>query len=649
MLFRSLTLDGILLVVVDAADNSVAAANRADPPERAFIHELFAANLSDLPDNVRFITSCRTDLVRRSSLRLPSHTPEVICSPFTLPETKQHLGFTLPIPSNDLIGQFHHLSSMNPRVQAYAIAAAKGDQTKLLEALLPGGKSLPEVIMASFDYALNKLGRPQMFDKLIGALAFLPAPIAVPSIARIAGCTEDTVKDLAFDLNPGLRLHGDTVTVADEDFDDFIKDKGDTNRNKIIADIAEDFIKTFQTDPYSSIHVADLLIAAGRARDVLSVIERDPQAAVIGDSIVRRQVQLRRLKLSLAACQEEGSTTDSLKTVLISAEAERDDSTLNEVLEKEFDLSVEFAGSSLRRTILLDPDRVKDQGSFLAQDAVRAIRTGDRATAREQLIFHRAWLKRRGQVMGNEMKHWTVTDRDISARVETILELAGPRDALNELMSWSPRDVSLRVAFILVPKLIAAGKIHHISALLKECPPPKPWDLLLWVPLAMAGEFVNGPSIQKSLKRLRRCFIPDENTFKISYGEEGWEKTLLDTFIMACELAFKLSLDNQVVLGAVNRILEALEGNLKRRLYSSYADRLDSVLRCWLLKEAITGNTGKDENFIAYLKTLDPIPKSERQRAGKRRKKHHPDSYQVDNQEDERLNKKIREIGRAHV
>ena len=311
------------------------------------------------------------------------------------------------------------------------------------------GKSLPDILRANFDIALRKLGRPRIFDKLVGALAFLPAPIAVSSIARIAGCTEDTVRNLALDLAPGLRLHEDAVTVADEDFDAFIKDKGSTNRDAIIADIAEDFIATFQTDPYSSIHVADSLIAAGRARDVLSVIERDPQAATIRDPIVRRQVQVRRLKLSLAACREMGSTTDALKTVLISAEAERDDSTLNEVLEKELDLLVEFAGSSLRRTILLDPDRVEDQGSFLAQDAVRAIRSGDRTTAREQLYFHRAWLKRRGEVPEDELRHWTVTDRDVSARVETIMELAGPRAALDELMGWTPRDVSLRVASIL--------------------------------------------------------------------------------------------------------------------------------------------------------------------------------------------------------
>ncbi len=638
---KQLTSDGLLVIIVDAADNAVAVANKADPPERCFVHDLLGANLSELPENVRIITSCRTDPVRRASLKLPLQTLEVICPSFTEDETRQHLETVFPNPSDTLLEQFHSLSYANPRVQAYAIAAAEGEQSRILKALLPGGRSLPDVLKASFDTALNKLGQPQLFEKLIGALAFLPAPIALGPIARITGCTVDTVRDFALDLAPGLRLQGDAVTIADEDFDAFIKDKGFAIRVSIIADIAEDFISTFQSDAYSAIHVAAALISADRARDVLSVIERDPQAAAIGDAILRRQVQVRRLRLSLAACREAGSTTDALKTVLISAEAQRDDSTLNEVLQNELDLSVEFAGSSLRRTILLDPDRVKDHGSFLAQDAVRAIRSGDRVTAREQLYFHEAWLRRRRKIVEEELRDWAITDRDVSARVETILELAGPKAALEEAMRWKPRNISIRVAFILVPQLIANGKTQYIHALLKEYSPPGPWDLLLWVPLAMAGESVNGLAIGESLKRIRKRFIPDPNAFLYGYGEDLWQQKLLDTFITACELGFKLGLDNQTVLGAINQILEALKGRPKRHIYVSDVNRIDGLIRCWLLKEEISGRISKENDFIAYVATLNPEPHPKKRPGGTRQKKH-PGSYRTNNSEDdERLNKKF--------
>ncbi len=634
---------GLLLIIIDAADNSVAAAHNANPPETSFVHELFGADLESLPSNIRFITSCRTDPARRNSVRLPSGTPEVVCSSFSLQESKLHLKATFSnLPAN-LVEQFHQLSGGNPRVQAYAIAAAEGEVTRLLAALLPGGKSLSEVLKEQFKIALQKLGHPRKYDDLIDTLAFLPAPINISALARITDTSEDIVRDFATDLWPGLRQKGNEITIADEDFEAFITSKGASNRDTITTNIAADFFKTLHIDHYSSLHVADALIAAGRAHDVLSVIECDPQVAAISDPIVRRQVQVRRLKLSLAACREAGTTIDALKTVLISAEAERDDSTLNEVLENELDLSVEFAGSSLRRTILLDPERIELQGSFLAQDAVRACRSGDRATAREQLHFHGAWLNRRRAVKNKEIGSWKVTDYDISARVETILELGGPKAAIHELLRWTPRDVAIRVAVILVPQLIAAGKTEHLKMLLKDRLPHSPWDLLLWVPLAMAGESVDRAAIERSLKRLHNRFIPDINGISASHSDEGWQQTLLDTLITACELAYKMDLDGPIVLSAVNLLLSAIEGEKKRHLYLFDVCRIDSLFRCWLLREFICGRTTKAEDFIAYTTSLNPEPEPVKQQKGKRAKKREG-KQRTDTRDIEKINKKLKAL-----
>ncbi|MBI2353660.1 MAG: hypothetical protein HYV06_01300 [Deltaproteobacteria bacterium] len=640
---QRLSPQGILLIMIDAADNSVAAAQNMTPPETSFVHELFGAGLDSLPSNIRFITSCRTDPTRRKSIKLPTGTPEVPCPSFSLQETKQHLEATFSDLSDNLVEQFHELSGGNPRVQAYAIATAEGEVSRLLAGLLPGGKSLSDVLKEQFKTALQKLGYPQKFDDLVDTLAFLPAPINVSALARITGTSEDIVRDFATDLWPGLRLKGSEITIADEDFEAFIKHKGSDNRKAVTANIAADFYTTFQLDHYSSLHIVDALIAAGRAKDILFVIESDSQVAAISDPIVRRQVQVRRLKLSLAACQEAGTATDALKTVLFSAEAEHDDNTLNEVLEKELDLSVEFAGSSLRRTILLDPERIELQGSFLAQDAVRAIRSGDRATAREQLYFHEAWLKRRRTVLNNEMNDWKVTDSDIAARVETILELGGPEAAIHDLLRWTPRDIAIRVAIILVPQLITAGKPSYLKTLLKDNLPPSPWDLLLWVPLAMAGEPIDRVAIERSLKRLRKSFIPDINSISASHSDESWQQHLLDTLITACELAYKIGLDSQVVLSAVNLILSALEGEKKRHLYLFDVCRIDGLFRCWLLREVISGITTKAEDFITYTSSLNPEPEPAKQEKGKgaktgKRKQH------TDNRDIEKIHKKLKAL-----
>ena len=254
----------ILLIIIDAADNAVMVAENVNPPERPFFSDLFEANLSDLPVNVRFIVSCRS--ARRDILKLPLRPREILCPPFTKPETRKHLETTFSNPGESLVEQFHCLSKANPRVQSYAISAAEGNPDRLLEALIPGGKSLSDVLNISFDNALKKLGQERLFDKLIGGLAFLPAPVSITSFARFAGCDVDVLRDFALDLAPGLRIDGDGLTVADEDFVNFIKDKASENRTSVISQIAEDFFETFQEDAYSSIHIANALIGAGRGK-----------------------------------------------------------------------------------------------------------------------------------------------------------------------------------------------------------------------------------------------------------------------------------------------------------------------------------------------------------------------------------------------
>lgn len=624
----------LLVIIVDAADNSITAAMAANPPERSFVLELVSANLAGLPRNVRFVISART--ARKDSLQLASEVVEVECPLFELSETKQHLTTVIPDTSDSYAEQFHALSHHNPRVQAYAISVSGADKANLLNVLRPGGKTLPDVLRLMFDSALKKLGQASIFDRLLAALAFLPAPANVSAVARVAGSTDAIVRDWATDLAPGLRVHDGSVSVADEDFEAYIKETASKDRDTTMARIAEDFQANFLTDAYSALHVADTLVATGRANQLLAVIERDAQVGAIGDPVLRRQVQVRRLWLALAACRHAGSVIDALKTILISAEAEKDDSTLTELLEKEMDLSVEFSGASLRRTILLDRDRIQDQGAFLANDAARASRANDRITTREQLHFYDAWLRRRRDAPKEEREPWSVEDRDIAARVEAILYLAGPKEAFRDLMGWSPRSVPLRVAYVLVPQLIAAGKSASLRELLHEQRVPQPWDLVIWTALAMAGESVDAAAIESSLKRIRPRLIPDPERFASSYGEDDWQKNLLDTFIVACELGYRLSVDQATLLAALEKILKVVEGKA-RRLYSFDFHRLDALYRCWLLRAELLGEAPGAKHFNLYLKSLAPPPPPPEKPKGskpKTKRRQHDDV-------DERAEKKV--------
>ncbi len=106
--------DGALLMVaVDAADNSVTAASTRSPPEKSFVHDFVA--LGKLPKNVRLLVTVRTGQL--PSLNLPGDFIRLDIKGFTRDETCAYVrGFWNEAPDM-WIDDFYHLSRGNPRVQ----------------------------------------------------------------------------------------------------------------------------------------------------------------------------------------------------------------------------------------------------------------------------------------------------------------------------------------------------------------------------------------------------------------------------------------------------------------------------------------------------------------------------------------------------
>jgi hypothetical protein len=585
----------LLTIVIDAADNSVAAATKVSPQEACFIHEMCGADLAGLPPNVRFVVSCRTS--RLNDLRLPSYAARVECPPFSPLETQQHARAIWPDATSEWIALFHGLSNGVPRLQAYAVKAASGDQAKALAVLQPGGKGLGQVLREQFEQATRKAGDPGLLDSLLTALAVLPVPVPPRCLAEVAGTTEAVIGDIVNDLLPGLRPSPDGVVVADEDFEAFIHSEAKANLGAARAKAAELLLRDRLTDPYAATHLADALVAAQQGERLLHVLESDQEPRAIVDPIVRREVVLRRLRLALSACRSTSSTVDAAKVIIISADANKDEAALRKVLEEETDLAVHFAWPTLRRLVLSDRDRACHQGSVLAQDARRAARSGDRLTTRERLISHDAWLEQRRAVPKEQWPRWKLSDEDIAARTEAIFELAGPRRAIRELRRWMPRETPLRAALRVVPALIESGRHEALMQVLKDRLVPEPWTLLIAIPLAVAGCEIRAEVVQRSLKRIRRAHVPRLPPLESGFGGYGWSIQLFDTYITACELAVHLGVESTMVL----RALDVLARSQRAPREPVGPVTFDAALRIWFLKRRLEGKDATSDGFLNFL------------------------------------------------
>ena len=133
--------NALLVISLDAADNSITAANNHAPPERSFIHDF--VRLGDLPGNVRFILTCRTG--RLETLNLPHEFTLVLIKGFSRDETAAHIRGIFPDAPDAWIDDFQALSGGNPRVQQYVLDLAGSEPVKALEFLRPNGKVLDQI------------------------------------------------------------------------------------------------------------------------------------------------------------------------------------------------------------------------------------------------------------------------------------------------------------------------------------------------------------------------------------------------------------------------------------------------------------------------------------------------------------------------
>ena len=237
--------NALLVIVVDAADNSVTAASTRSPAERSFVHDFMA--LGDLPRNVRFIVTGRTG--RLSTLNLPRNFTRCEITGFTHDETTAHVRGIWNDAPDSWIEDFHHLSGGNPRVQRYALDYAGAEPARALDYLRPHGKGLDQVFQEQLEHARHKAGQDQDITVFCAGLIALPRPVPIADLSAVTSLSEAHIRDLCADLAPGVRLTNRSIGFADEDFEHFIRTEAEAQLDPIQTRIADHFVSRHRWTP----------------------------------------------------------------------------------------------------------------------------------------------------------------------------------------------------------------------------------------------------------------------------------------------------------------------------------------------------------------------------------------------------------------
>lgn len=592
--------NALLVLTVDAADNAVIAAESLVPAERSFVNDFVL--LGDLPTNVRLLVTARSS--RIESLKLPATFVRMRFDGFTSAETGEHAKRSWQDLPQWWIHDFHRLSDGNPRVQAYAIEYAGDDPTRALNYLRPTGKVLNQIFVERMSEAQLKAGSEEILDRFCEGLITLPRPIPWEDLSQVSELSLSQTKELGEDLAPGVRIIDNNIGFADEDFEDFVRVKVQDKLGLARARVAKWFMDRRGIDQYAASHVADALYHADRGKEVIALLEDEPEPLAIRDPLLRREVQLQRVRVGTRVSTEHEDNVGAVRAILAGAEAIKTDTAIRKMVIENPDLAATFMGDRAARMILLDPKHVENHGPLLFHLLLEDARSGNAFGAREHFRQLRAWMTRRTDDLADKRRQygelyrqaWEIGVRDIAAEVEALLLLGGIEEALHTLHRWRPAQVRLSVARSLVSRLIITRNDQILRDCLDRALVPEPWNLLLLVPLALSGVQVDLEQLQTALKKVTRHRLA-----RPSYLRDNWNDKIaahwLDTIVTGCEVVFARGGDRQSVL-PVLQLFTQEELRREDKFYAFNSHLIDLLLRAHTLLERYANRNSSLESFL---------------------------------------------------
>lgn len=566
--------DALLVIAVDAADNSITAAKVHK--SKSFVHDFLA--LGDLPANVRLVVTSRSG--RLIALDLPRTWTTVPIEPFDCDQTAAFVSRRFSVPRSWVV-DFHGLARGVPRVEDYALQA--DDAAGAMERLLPGGKSLDEVFKILFEAALKKNGVSADISRVCAGLVALPRPTPLQDLAAVVDLEASDLIDICGDLAPGIKFRDGSIGFADEDFEEFVREEGQTELAGIRSMVADRLLAKASTDRYAALHVASALRAAGRHAELLELVEREPAPLAVTDPVTRREGELNRLRNAIQVCRAGGDLTRALRFVLLGAESVRSERALKTMLKANPDLAVRFAGGTVGRLLLSDVSKVSDQGAILYQRFAYDAERRDTVSMREGRRLLTAWWQ--VQKSPDARRH-SLTDDDVIAHIDAVSRIGGAKSAVEALKTWTPRRIALMVSAKLPWKLAVEGRDDELEALAAEpCIPPRQ-RAMLRAPLVLKGQKIGRGATADLAALLRKTDL--ESFFAGAPTGTTRAGLALDVVLTACELLASNPAQRPFLDQALAKILTPTFRRIDER-FAWEAEKLDVLFRAWALSECLAG------------------------------------------------------------
>ncbi len=422
-----------------------------------------------MPEGARIVMLCRPE--RTHLLDPPPSARRVTLQPFTLSETKRHLCHAYPDATDNDAREFHHRSSHNPRVQANALALARGGGVaEVLRALGPNPQSVDDAIAAQLQLAVNEALDPfgrverQKLQALCAALAMLRPLIPIDVLADVSDLSADAIRSFAVDFGGGrpIMVVGDAVQFRDEPVEDWFRKTYSADRAQLGPFI--DKLKPLaRTSAYVAAALPPMLLEAGRLDELIEMALSSSHLPS-GNALQRRDVELQRLQFALRASLRAQRYVDAAKLALRAGGEAAGDSRHLDLIQNNTDI----AG------LLLDAGTVQDlvsrrgfKGKWLGarhtyEAGLLAQNHELLADARSRIRLAQDWLRSYLGLSAEERREQSLTIEEVSQLAFAILRVAGPAACVTEATRWRHEGPYWVMRWI-ASRLIDAGEFDLLS------------------------------------------------------------------------------------------------------------------------------------------------------------------------------------------
>lgn len=438
--------EAILTIVIDAADNSVTAAQIKH--QSCFISDL--ASMGSFPGGFKLIFTCRT--ARKPILELPAdHTPIAI-TPFSIKESELFLDKRMGKVTTDELTEFHQLTFGIPRVQSYSILN-KSNISDVFTFLKPYGHSVGTLIDSHLRESKLKLGNSALGDQLLMALIVLPRPVPVKYIALVTGASEPEVFDFAKDLWTGLVITSDKISFRDEDFENHLRETYEPNP-AYYGTIADLLIANAPTDNYAAANIASVLYHAERFATLKEIVLENKYLE-INDPLYKRDVFIERTQLAIRSCTVHEDNETFLKLLVIAAEAAKSNQAQLQIIYNNVELIVENQNlKTIQKLYYNLTSRIEYGAANWQVAAIFSRNLGTSEFARKHLFQADKWIDRRAKKNDDEIRGYHIGTSDIASGGEAVLRLNGVKTAMHWLKRWKPKEMMASVVRKLISKIL---------------------------------------------------------------------------------------------------------------------------------------------------------------------------------------------------